>query len=319
MKSDRSRGVAKRHSTVVAKRLSEALAEYSESRRPLLGLYDSETLDCLVKQIIDSIRRVDYVKRLTTVSFDKAVADPSSPRFDPLKAATLRLREGQLDDAVWLVFLAVHFGKHAVDGWRLVREVYGRQGEGRFWDWKSVSADTEGFLKWIGANQSSLRRFRFSNHRKYESLNAASGSGTGRVCLSFIEWIKRGGGLQSIVRAIHRSSGQDPRIVFDVLYAQMVQVKRFGRLAKFDFLTLLGKLGIAPILPGSAYIWDNATGPYRGLQLLVYGVRSQRLTRAEADAVAVELSEHLGVGLQEIEDAVCNWQKSPSAYKYFRG
>jgi hypothetical protein len=31
--------------------------------------------------------------------------------FDPLKAAVLHYRRGRVDEAYWLVFLAVHFGK----------------------------------------------------------------------------------------------------------------------------------------------------------------------------------------------------------------
>ena len=40
----------------------------------------------------------------------------------------------------------------------------------------------------------------------------------------------------------------------------MDTVQRFGRLGKFDFLTMLGKLGIAPIEPGITFL-KGATGP----------------------------------------------------------
>jgi hypothetical protein len=32
-----------------------------------------------------------------------------------------------------------------------------------------------------------------------------------------------------------------------------------------------------------------------------------------------ELAAHLKTGLQEMEDALCNWQKSPERYQRFRG
>jgi hypothetical protein len=298
--------------------VSKSLVAYSAQKRLLSGIKNTECLDCLVRQIIDSIRRVEFVKRLGIARHDIAVGDPSCDRFDPLKAAVLQARRGNLDDAVWLAFLAVHFGKHAKDGWSLVRAVYGRGGSGK-WDWKSVSTQTPDFLNWLDGQRQALQRFRFSNHRKYESLDAFSAAGTGSVIASFVDWINSQGSFGELVRQTHKRVGQEPARVFDALYSDMKRVRRFGRLAKFDFLTLLSKLGIAPIFPGSAYIKDNATGPYAGMRLLVTGDRKGPLTRADADAIAAEIAEYLGIGLQEVEDAVCNWQKSPNRYQFFRG
>jgi hypothetical protein len=309
----------KRHLDPRADRIRDALVAYSSQVGPLAGIGDAEHLECLVRQIIDSIRRVEFVKRLATANHDAAVGDPLSGRFDPLKTAVLRVRQGEYDDAVWLVFLAVHFGKHGGDGWSLVRALYGRAGSGGLWNWRNVSTKTSEFVAWLNAHQSVLRQFRFSNHRKYESLDAHSAAGTGSVVVSFVDWIKTAGTFAELVRQIHKQVGQEPTKVFDALYVSMRSVRRFGRLAKFDFLTLLGKLGIAPILPGSAYIGDNATGPFAGMRLLVTGNNKGKLSRSEADAIAAKLAGFLGIGLQEMEDSVCNWQKSPGGYKYFRG
>ena len=106
--------------------------------------------------------------------------------------------------------------------------------------------------------------------------------------------------------------------MFDHLYQSMNAVHRFGRMAKFDFLTMVGKLKLAPIAPGSAYM-NGATGPYVGAKLLFYNSSSAKLSRRDADQKLSKLANHLGVGMQEIEDSVCNWQKSPDEYKPFRG
>ncbi|WP_442869960.1 hypothetical protein [Bradyrhizobium sp. CCBAU 45389] len=42
---------------------------------------------------------------------------------------------------------------------------------------------------------------------------------------------------------------------------------------------------------------------------------SARALQAKADA----LDDYLKVGKQVIEDSLCNWQKSPGTYEYFRG
>lgn len=157
------------------------------------------------------------------------------------------------------------------------------------------------------------------SHRKYESLDAFSRNGTGSVVESFVNWITATGSFGDLVRAAHRRVGQNPTEVFDALYGDMRRVHRFGRLAKFDFLALLGKLGIAPITPGSAYIRDNAIGPFLGLCMLVTGNRNGPIIRTQADAIYVELGQALTVGMQELEDALCNWQKSPGEYRHFRG
>jgi hypothetical protein len=106
----------------------------------------------------------------------------------------------------------------------------------------------------------------------------------------------------------------DPRGALDLLYHSMRAVVRFGRLARFDYLTMVGKLGLAPIEPGSAYM-EGSTGPVRGAQLL-FGVHARA---ADLDAWLVELDGQLNVGMQVLEDALCNWQKSPESFRPFRG
>ena len=58
-----------------------------------------------------------------------------------------------------------------------------------------------------------------------------------------------------------RRMGNDPTVIFDELYRNM-SVVGFGRLGKFDYLSMLGRYNLAPISAGSAYL-DNATGPIR--------------------------------------------------------
>jgi hypothetical protein len=299
--------------------LSAALLRYDTQVQPLHGIHDPAALDCLVKQLLDAIRRVKFVERLPTTLPHPDCADPTSDRFDPLRAAVIKVRQGDHNEAIWLTFLAVHFGKHSKDSWTLARLVYGRHGEQGLWDWQSVSADPADFRRWLADQNGTLRQFRFSNHRQYESLAAYSSKGTGTIVHSFIDWIATAGSLDALVRATHQQVGQNPTAVFDALYKGMNQVQRFGRLGKFDFLTMLGKLGLAPIQPGSAYIWDGASGPYRGICLLATGNTAGALRRKQADQIYQDLGKALNLGMQELEDGLCNWQKNPTVYKYFRG
>jgi Alpha-glutamyl/putrescinyl thymine pyrophosphorylase clade 3 len=100
----------------------------------------------------------------------------------------------------------------------------------------------------------------------------------------------------------------------------MDDVVSFGRTAKFDYLTMVGKLQLAPIEPGSTYM-QGATGPYQGALLLFCGNARAELSQSELEALLVQLECHLDLyfGMQVLEDALCNWHKSPGKFKPFRG
>ncbi len=197
--------------------------------------------------------------------------------------------------------------------------MYGRLGDGTKWNWARVSTDTGGFRKWLTANFNILTRADvpggFGNHRKYETLDPASPNGTATVVESYVKWVGPPRTHQELMgRACEEADG-DPRTAFDYLYQSMDAVARFGRTARFDYLTMIGKLGLANIEAPSAYL-NHATGPLRGAKLL-FGAGIEN--PASLDLWLVELDGYLGVGMQVLEDSLCNWQKSPSKFKPFRG
>ncbi|WP_375458347.1 hypothetical protein [uncultured Enterovirga sp.] len=303
--------------------LTEAIGQYQEEVGSLPGIAAEGHLETLVAQIIDSLRRIEFVHHIRDARHDPARMDPSSPLFDPLKAAVLRSRRGEADEAWWLVFLATHFGKHITDGWRLARDVYGRLGQGGHWNWAATSQSPAALQSWFVSNEGTLRGSdgvtrRFSNHRQYESLRASSAAGTPRIVASYVAWVSPPRTHSDLVRQLHQSVGQDPQAVFAALYGSMDAVHRFGRLGRFDFLAMLGKLGIAPIDPGSTFL-TGATGPLKGARLLYAGSRVADLSARHLDAKLAEFGRQTGLGSQALEDALCNWQKSPGKYARFRG
>lgn len=301
----------------LANKLAFGLNKYAEQVRPLPGLVEASAQEVLVEQLLDSVHRVEYVKRLTERQPSACRADPNDYRFDPLKAAVLHLQDGNTDEAFWLVFLSTHFGKHSTGGWRYLREVYGRLGSGR-WDWAAISANVDEFRDWLSDHKEELERKDspggFGNHRKYESLAGWSKYGTGIVVASYVEWVLSAGGHAQL---ISRVANANSRIAaFDELYRSMRRrVVRFRRLGCFDYLTMLGKIGLAEIEPGSAYL-QGSTGPLAGARTLFRCTEKQKTS--ELEAWLTELGRELGVGMQVIEDALCNWQKSPTVYRRFR-
>ncbi|MCY1226989.1 Alpha-glutamyl/putrescinyl thymine pyrophosphorylase clade 3 [compost metagenome] len=98
----------------------------------------------------------------------------------------------------------------------------------------------------------------------------------------------------------------------------MAAVMSFGRTGRFDYLTMLAKVGLAGIDANSTYM-NEATGPKKGARLLFDGQIDSNTGARILESRVAALEKHLGVGMQVMEDAMCNWQKSPGKYLPFRG
>lgn len=301
----------------LADELGKKLKQFSKNGRPMPGIDHGIASNVLIEQIIESIHRIKYIAVISQRNMSPLRADPTSALFDPERAAILRLQNNEIDEAFWFIFLAVYFGKNARGGWRYASEVYGRLGNGPYWDWATTSADPIGFGQWLMEHHHILKRAGvpggFGNHRKYTSLGHTPGA-----VLSYIDWVGPHKSHQTMVQDAVTKIGNNRRKLFDYLYSTIDSVQTFGRTAKFDYLTMIGKLNLAPIEPGSAYM-HGATGPVAGARLLFGGNIDAELSRSVLDSWLVELDEVLVVGMQVLEDALCNWQKSPEKFKPFRG
>jgi hypothetical protein len=304
-----------------AQRLTAVLDSFARQNIPLLGICAAPRRTAFIEQLIESIRRVEYIAVIRQRDVSSQRADPSDDVFDPIRAAVLKSRQGDHDEACWLTFLSVHFGKNRRSGWRLARDVYGALGRVQFWDWPRTSANPARFRRWLAANQNRLRHDgvarAFGNHRKYQSLDANSATGTGAAVASYVAWVRPHMTHAQLFQAAAAAAGHDPRGAFDGLYHSMSAVASFGRTARFDYLTMIGKLGLAPIEPGSTYM-IGATGPLAGARLLFTADANTRVAPSQLDAWLVDLEAALGVGMQVLEDALCNWQKHPDRFVPFR-
>lgn len=299
----------------VAERISDALQVHSRDRRALPGIATRGRRETLSWQMVASLRRLEYTALLRRRPIDVTRADPNSDLFDPERAAILHHRNGDLDEAFWITFLSIHFGKHGRHGWRRLRDVYSGLGR-RSWTWRAYSADPQAFVDWLTAHQDRIGGA-FGNHRKYASLRTDSEEGTDKVFQSYLDWIGPGRSHQQTVERLVQVGGNDPNSIFDAFYRDM-NVRQFGRLGKFDFLALVGRLDLAPITPGSAY-FKGATGPVAGARLLFGNDRKARLSIRDLDAWTIELNADLIIGMQAMEDSLCNWQKSPDIFVHFKG
>jgi hypothetical protein len=299
----------------IATRLEADLAQFSANQRALPGIADTATRATLAIQMVASLRGLDYSETIRTRDISPNRANPNCPSFDPERAAVFHMRSGRTDEAFWLVFLITHFGKHLTHGWRRLREVYSSLG-GQTWTWARVSADPAAFRAWLLAHQDQIGGG-FGSHRKRESVRADLAGGTAAVVESYVAWVGPSHSHATMMAKLTQAGGNSPESVFDHCYHSM-NVVRFGRLGRFDYLCLLGRLGFANISPGRAYL-KGATGPLSGARLLFGGAVNAAIGWASLEDWILELDAVLGVGMQVMEDSLCNWQKSPAEFVHFRG
>ncbi len=308
----------KERDRVRAAALDRRLVEHSAKQQQLAGVTDSTARTVFVRQLIDSLHRVEYPRRLLERPASPRRSDPGDEEFfDPIRAAVFHAQQGNHDEACWMVFFFVTYGKGKHTDWRLIRDIYGRLGQGRRWDWAAAVADPAGMAQWIVDHAEALwpkgTPRPFGAHRQHESV-----APSGKTVETYLRWIGTSG-HRAKVDLVGVETGGDHRRTFDILYHEMIAaVHRYGRLAVFDYLAMLGKLDLAAVLPGSAYM-AGATGPISGARLLFAGKSDAALDAPWLDKQLTHLDDRLGVGMQVLEDALCNWQKSPRTFKEFRG
>lgn len=303
-------------------RLRQGILDCEANGISLPGIASNDPLDVFLSQMVDSVRRIKFVSTIALPRRDISHTRTSGNNllFDPLKAAVWHLRQGNTDEASWLAFLFVHFGKHSKSGWRYAREVYGALGADQGWTWARVSVAPGAFRTWLAQNESTLMRGSgrgFGNHRKYVSMSASKPSGTGAAVETYTQWVTAAGSHSALFKNAETQAKGVPEIAFDKLYKSM-KVRSFARMGRFDYLTMIGKLGIANIKPGHAYM-SGATGPVAGARRMFQVPGTPQLSVSQLSQRMIDMGRHLGVGMQEMEDAICNWQKSPVRYTYFGG
>lgn len=296
-------------------RLTKALEDFAKTVAPLPGITGPAERDALSMQIIASIRREDYfrlIQRRGPIPMSRA--DPSNSAFEAELGVVHYLQQGQFDEAAWLIFLMVYLAK-PTEGWTRLRDIYGKLGAG-IWSWAAVSVDPRGFERWLATHWTQIRG-KFGNHRKYESIDPSKARPMGPAIVEYVNWVMGNGGHAHLFGTIIRKAGNDPHVIFDTFF-HALPIKGFGRLGRFDWVAMLARYEMIPAEAGSAYL-KGATGPDSGARLLFLGNSKAGGSTTDLQGRLNLLGRHLGVGMEVLEDAICNWQKQPKKFIHFRG
>ena len=282
--------------------LSERIYDYLNS----IGIVINQPriqYEVLAMQIIESMGRVEYFQILANRDISPNRLDPLNDIFDPVRAI-LDLRGRDYDEACWLTFLLVYTAENYQSDWNFLRQLY--LGVDETLTWEVAKNNVHIFSRLSDQLITSQSKPKFGNHAKYKSLKHIP-----MVFESYINLINTYNGHTNFFR---KNTFVDKKQYFEWLFTVVeTNIYSFGRLTTFDYLSMLSKTGLANIEPNSCHI-VGSTGPKDGAQLL-FGVYPD----LQLDNYAMGLADHIGIGYQEMEDALCNWQKSPQIFYSYSG
>ncbi|MDN3607697.1 hypothetical protein [Kaistella yonginensis] len=282
----------------------------------LPGIIKPEVESNFIRQFIDSYKRIKFIEVLKSRPIDIRRKNPNSDLFDPIQSAILHYRENNINEAVWNILLYVHFGKTISKGYGLLKAVYGNLGKSQIWSLENFKNDISGFRDWLDDNQIQIKNLGgFGNHRKYQSIRANAKSTTYQTLESFLTLINND--FETFISSIPTNIKSDKYKFFDYLFKHFGGIVGFARLAIFDFLCMIGKVGILDIEPAHPYLGNS--GPVTGAKLLFGDHKNLK----ELNIALKDLGDNNFVDypfrMQILEDSICNWQKKPGTYKLFNG
>lgn len=269
----------------------------------LPGLADPAERSRFIRHLERAAHRTNALRRIARDPGAADVCTLKDDRWSPLPAIVQWARAGQLDEATWLAYLTTFFGPDERKGretWYATRVLYGGLGEGHV-SWRAVSADPESLAALCRRHADLYATLPRGNHRKNEPrFDVEHPRGILGSVPSLTALAERCGGL-----ATWFADGDEAATArFARLMEELRPLVSFGRTGRFDLLILLGDLGVYELDAPRLYL-EGATGPKIGARRVLPGTRTLR----ELDDELTTTAARIGVEVQAMEDALCNWQK----------
>ena len=300
---------------ISAETVRKRLAKYLKSENiTLKGINVPDARVALVNQIVCSYRMVKKCQSIVTETLDPEMLDINNINFDPRKKAVAFMKNNEIDEAVWLIFLQTAFGKHEPgknekkgDGWQLLKSVYGSFRGEQVWTFKRFRSNSDEFYSILNEKWEPSKVGRNARHRIRVPKNPAA---ICKILKSFLKF-QPFESFTDKLESVYEKVGRNPKKVFDELYNDCYVIHYFGRLACFDFLVMLGHLEIIAIDPGSVYL-RGATGPLKGANLLFHNDKTIECSVRELKDLEDKVNKldcFLKIGKHALEDSLCIWQE----------
>ena len=268
--------------------------------------FQEPIIDCLSRQMIDSIRRV-LIFRTYLERAEKAEIE-NLPYFHTSNPFTLAQRSSlSLDSRIWHNYVATYFGKSNKSKWMLFNRATFREDKSLI-TFEDILDNPEEYFEYL-RSISFFDNSSYSNHRKYTKKSLEGDKG---VFLSFYY----------VMENIHLFKAETVS-AFDVIYRNSLSIPNFGRMAAFDFSCNLCKCGLNVLEPESMY-QRYSTGPLSALRNLLTLADvpnpDKNFQVSFGDDLLTWFDDNSNIYMlaQVLEDTICNWQKSPLNHiRYF--
>lgn len=267
---------------------------------------DAKTLNTLARQTNDSIRRIEIYRSYRERAIH-AVNNGLDFNHTSIPFVLAQRSDLSQNNRLWILYLAIYFGKSNQSGWELFNRATFDKNKSMIL-FQDIQKDLDEYFRYL-TSFDFFEGCSYSNHRKFTAKRLTGEKGVFES-------------MEYFVKNINQYSFEH-KIDFHSIYKAAQKIPNFGRLAAFDFASTLVKCGFDVAEPESMY-GENSTGPLNAIGLLL------RLTNGDSSQKAkLQLCSDLMEWFQKnsnifmvgqvLEDAVCNWQKNPSKYIWYKG
>ncbi len=267
----------------------------------------NKNLDVLAQQTKDSISRIQiykaYKRRALNADENGLSYYQSYVPFVLSQRSSIKSKE-----KVWLLFLATYFGKSNSSKWELFKRSAFDNSKNLI-SYSSIEGDREKYFNHLRSFDF-YKNANYSNHRKFIAKKLDGDKGFIRSA-NFL--------MDNIEDYIF-----DHPEKFDIVYNSALKIPNFGRMGAFDFTSSLCKCACNVLEPTDLYL-KNSTGPLIGIGELLKIGEIENQSKKDKVKLGNDLlvwfiaNTNIFMCAQVLEDAICNWQKSPAKYKKYFG
>ncbi len=269
--------------------------------------FEDDVINTLCYQTIDSIRRISIYKKYAEKA--KNAEELNLPFYYTSNPFTLSQRSSlNIGSKVWYIYLATYFGKSNKSKWKLFYKAAFRKDETLI-RVEEILASREQYYSHL-SNIDLFENADYSNHRKFTKKSLVGEKGV----INSMDYF-----LDNLDDYSHAKP-----IDFNIIYNNALKIPNFGRLAAFDFTSSLCKCNLNVKDPISMY-HHNSSGPLRALKDFLILADCKDLSKSAqiklGDDLLYWFFQHSDIEIvaQVLEDAICNWQKSPRHYQRYFG